>query len=907
MNKLLISTLVVLAVAAGFHESWAQPDEKKPDAPLTAEEQTAELAKLREIFASVDELPAKDARWVEVQAGSAERKTWHPGWLLRESEAEIQLLTGHGWKETFDKKKLAAKKPPTEFKWSDAWAVRNADFAKHCRDFMAEKKQTKDDPNEIGVYRFQRERREADAAVVDSAQLACWASATGNEELARLLLQRAMAKLRERLSRYPGLPTSNQVHQFVAGQTYPHTEDNLSRLLGEQDEDPRKVRRDSLDWKRAVAKIPYRADHDAILREIKQLERLIAEDKAWKEPTKEEFARLDVKQKADYWLHHLRDLNVTQTSSPGMCIVLTDSLFSGLLSQHLAKEGTPNAAVELKNLGYEALPRIIAHLDDDRPTRCVGFWRIYSPDGYYTLTYGDCCQQIFESIALQSIYYGENTSGYPLRDGKGKECKERAEKWWREFQKKGEKQVLIEAARRGDHDSYSNAERLVKKFPEAAFEPLREGIRAAKEEGIRSNLLYYLRKVKDDRVVAFLREQAMGPFLCARVNAIEGLLEREQEEAVALLVAEWMKRDPEKADRDDQRGLERLQDALARCGKEKAIAALVTKWKKIPLEWRQRILERLRDADKDFAGKPFTPAAVKAVEDLLVSCLSDREEGDRRQRTCDVAANVLAVRLGNPNLFDFANPLSVRNRRIIEVENVWRKKQGLKLLCLPEAERIPPVPDSIIAPLLKTLVESSTGQAQRDAGDKVERLGLGALPRVRKELLSLPKDHPARDAVSKLANRLACIVSEVRFSDDSVARPDNMRKAAELLKNQPLSEKAFVELLVAIHKLVPAESGGMVIALDRDGDDTGIQLEIRVLPRRDPPKGGAVHLRRHEEVVVDGRELLSSGSTTVGIGQETQAEWDSAVWKSLASSLREALTAPPEKQFQVRAEVSRGR
>src|SRR5262249_18542463 len=156
----------------------------------------------------------------------------------------------------------------------------------------------------------------------------------------------------------------------------------------------------------------------------------------------------------------------------------------------------------------------------------------------------------------------------------------------------------------------------------------------------------------------------------------------------------------------------------------------------------------------------------------------------------------------------------------------------------------------------------------------VERLGLGALPRVSKELASLPKDSQARECLSKLASRLACIVADIRFSDDSIARPESMRKAAEALKNQPLSEKAFAELLIAIHKLVPAESGGMVVALDRDGDDTGIQLEIRVLPRRDPPEGDAVHLRRCEEVVVDGKKLLSDQAMAVGIGQETKSEWD---------------------------------
>jgi hypothetical protein len=909
MNKSLILTWIILTIGAVPANSGSQSDEKQPKVPLSVAEQKAELAKLREIFASVDKLPAKRARWVEVQAGPAEQKTWRRGWLLCESDAEIQLLTQDGGKRTFDKKKLAAKKPPSEFIWSDAWAVRNGDFAKYCRDFMAQKKKkVKEDPNEFGVFRFQRDRAEADTAVVNAALLACWASATGHDELARRLLNRALDKLEERRSTYPGLPVSDKLHQFVAGQAYPHSESNWDTLLGGREQDPRESRLRSLKWNRALAKIPYRADHDAILREIKDLESLIAEDKAWKEPSKEEFASLDVKQKVAYWLHHLRDLNVTQTSSPGMCMVLTDSPWSFIESQDLAKKGTPNAAVELKKLGYQAIPQIIAHLDDARPTRCVGFWRSYSPEGYYTLTYGDCCQQIFEAIALHSIYERTSTSGYPIRDDLGKQCKERAEKWWLEFQKKGEKQVLIEGTMRGDRDSYSNAERLVKKFPDAAFEPLREGIRATKEDWIRSNMLNYMREVKDDRVVAFLREQAKGPYLYARVNAMQGLLERGQAEAVAMLVAEWMKLDPEKVDRYESHGPERLQAALAHCGNEKAIAALAAKWKKIPLDWRHRSLESLRDVDKDFARKSFTPAANKAVEGLLISCLDDREEGYRRQRTCDLAANALAVRWGNPKLFDLSAPLSVRNRLIVEVQNVWRNKQGLKPLPLPQVRRIPPIADSAIAPFLKTLLEPSSAQSQRDASGAVERLGLGALPRVRKELASLAKDHPARERLSKLANRLACIVSEIRFSDDSLARPNNMRKAAEVLKNQPLSAKAFVDSLIAIHKLVPAESGGMVIALDRDGDDTGIQLEIRVLPRQDPAEGGAVHLRRHEEVVVDGHEVLSSGSVTVGIGgQETPSEWTSADWKSLVSSFEEALQAPPEKQFQVRVEITRGR
>src|SRR5438552_3601471 len=101
MSKLLFLNLVVLSIGAVPSESRSQSAEKQPAVPLTAEEQKSELAKLREILTSVDKLPAKAARWVEVQAGPAQQKTWHKGWLLRESDGEIQLLTAAGQKETF--------------------------------------------------------------------------------------------------------------------------------------------------------------------------------------------------------------------------------------------------------------------------------------------------------------------------------------------------------------------------------------------------------------------------------------------------------------------------------------------------------------------------------------------------------------------------------------------------------------------------------------------------------------------------------------------------------------------------------------------------------------------------------------------------------------------------------------
>jgi hypothetical protein len=108
-------------------------------------------------------------------------------------------------------------------------------------------------------------------------------------------------------------------------------------------------------------------------------------------------------------MHRLRDADIEQTSSPGMCNVLGD--WHGLVPYQRDPK-KPNPAAELKELGVAALPQIIAHLDDTRPTRCKGFWRWYWPDSCYLLCYGDCCQQIFESMTGHSVFNRRYSNGY---------------------------------------------------------------------------------------------------------------------------------------------------------------------------------------------------------------------------------------------------------------------------------------------------------------------------------------------------------------------------------------------------------------------------------------------------------------------------------------------------------------
>ena len=143
-----------------------------------------------------------------------------------------------------------------------------------------------------------------------------------------------------------------------------------------------------------------------------------------------------------------------------------------------------------------------------------------------------------------------------------------------------------------------------------------------------------------------------------------------------------------------------------------------------------------------------------------------------------------------------------------------------------------------------------------------------SLNHLRNQIKSFKEDEPARKLLQVVASRIACTVVAAQFSDDSVAKPAEILAIANSLKSKPLSADDFVETVLAITKLVPANASGLCVAIDRDGDDTGMQLEIRLLPRNDPKPGESVHLGREEIIRVGGDHLHSSMGASAGIGSD---------------------------------------
>ena len=119
-------------------------------------------------------------------------------------------------------------------------------------------------------------------------------------------------------------------------------------------------------------------------------------------------------------------------------------------------------------LGYPAVPQLIAVLDSNTLTRSLGPIR-FTQDPDFVLTVGDCAEAILQRITGKS-YFGSQSGGdylsntYMSAAGEGPAARKTAEAWWADFQKKGEKQALVDAVTSGGHDAPAQAELLTQRY-----------------------------------------------------------------------------------------------------------------------------------------------------------------------------------------------------------------------------------------------------------------------------------------------------------------------------------------------------------------------------------------------------------------------------------------------------------
>lgn len=580
------------------------------------------------------------------------------------------------------------------------------------------------------------------------------------------------------------------------------------------------------------------------------------------------FEKLGLKGQIAELIFQLRDQNGHQWMQPGACDIFSDPR-DGMFGEP-GKGKSP--ASRLAAMGYDAIPQLIEALDDERFTRSVGFHRNFY-FSHYVLRIGDCAEEIISRIAGRSFYQRRSTSGAMIKDGQLHDVKAEIKAWYAEFTKKGDRQTLIDATSQGDGNSPQQAERLIEKYPEVAAGAISEGMKRARGI-VRVQLVELAARMKGEEPLALLLEEMRkGPTLAGRVTAAFGLRRRRRPEAIPAMIDEWRRLPPGELSEQDKDlspfydGDEELIAFLATSYDADAIKALSDDLQRQDVRRRLGVVSAfgehelltsqsgggiirtnsfglsgpLLEKQRSFAEWP--PAFSDAVEALLVNRLEDIEEcpdlagkwGDEKfsdPRVCDMAAFVLAQRWSDQYQFAISAKQAVRDRQRIVIANRWRKGHDVPLLPAVEQPVIMPAPDEQMKPLLAALLNAADDEAGKTAAAKIEDVGLPAIAAVRAELAKLNRDHPAGAELASVDRRLALTVRAVTLEPESAPPDAELKAQIATFKNKPIATDAVIDLILRVTQRLPSGATGIQFKASRAGDDTGVEVTIKLTKHR---------------------------------------------------------------------------
>jgi hypothetical protein len=396
------------------------------------------MAKIAAIFQATG-LNGGSHRWVEIECDPADSHFKIRGWLCRDEPEKIAIFESWGritvlrrpnGNETRPK---STKDPSVSFEDlitpRVAWVIRPGDLTEYCKAFIEKGIPA---PGMAGPFDSKGRplnymmNTELEFGMIRGCLLSYEAKHRGDAAMSRALLAKAVQAF-QRLPIQPLLSKRDLEECFVDICAEKMQQYAMSRANAGA------PRPDLLLTWEILAKLPAPCVAAEAKGLVEGYKSLIEEDRAWQEP--KWFGSLSTDQKVAYWMYRLRDLD--NSNDAGVVSFGRRRSPQRILNDFFLpppEHTNPNPARELAKLGKAALPAVIAHLDDTRPTRAG-----------HLLRYGDCCQQIFEAITGFTIFEQDGSEIYPVQMGKEKLCKQRAEKWWAEHQKdEGQKMSQLE-------------------------------------------------------------------------------------------------------------------------------------------------------------------------------------------------------------------------------------------------------------------------------------------------------------------------------------------------------------------------------------------------------------------------------------------------------------------------------
>lgn len=588
--------------------------------------------------------------------------------------------------------------------------------------------------------------------------------------------------------------------------------------------DPAVSRRELLAQFQAIAKnYPGSEYHARAEATAQRLAKMIAEEEQHAKSPPKPSGELSLEEKVRELIFQLREQNGQQFSQPGECDIFLDR-----------NNATNTAAHQLVNLGYPAVPQLIAALDDPTLTRSVGFHRNFY-FSHTVLTVGDCAAFILNRIAGKAFYTPQSTSSYLSKDGNVAQVRQDAETWWAEIQRKGERQTLIDATVAGA--APGQARLLCERYPEAAPAALMRGISASRTPWSRAQELGLLAAFSGPGVEQFLHHELReGPFMEGRVVAAAVLRDRGKPEATEVMIEAWKNYQGRSFDSENGAGL--VMQFLAQSDSPAAIDALS---RNMFERSAQEQLQLVQNVGGVYGGKNRSPATLNAVEKFLVAALPDAEETGiagtieakslNGSRICDLAGFYLTKNWPDRYDFDLAASRKVRDRQRLECQNVWRKANHLAELRLPQTQTV-----------------------QLTPGD---------------------------------ANK----VMAVEWAEGGVEPDKGFAGQIEALKDKLITAGDVVGILTAYATKPVAGTGGIQLRVRKDEDLTGVTISVRLLAGLAPQRGQ--NWKSVQQTATLGQKALLGmfGEMFMDYSQEAGR------WQELTRAANQAIAGPAATPF----------
>jgi len=668
-------------------------------------------------------------------------------------------------------------------------------------------------------------------------------------------------------------------------------------------------------FKDLAADFPESPHAERVANTVRILERMVAQDDAHAAAPARAWDTLSKDEQVAELVFQLRDQNGHQWSQPGWCDVFADP-----------REGQSPAA-RLVALGFDAVPRLIAALDDDTFTRSVGFWRDFT-FSHHVLRVADCAQAILSRIAGRNLWEPATTSSTMRSDGATPSVKQLAQAWWADVQQRGEEAVLAEGVRAGGRAALDQAASLLERFPGSAPAAIIEGIAKTEDEWSRVGLVDLLARVDPtEPVLAALRQElAKGPSLRVRLAAARALWQHGNQEGLDVALSAWAEAEdgaPSDPPEGDARG--ELVSFLVWSGKTRAMEALGHDLGTRPLHTRYLVVTCLSDhgpsslmamgpaatgGGASHAPEDGSDPWLRALEGVLAGRLEDldRVEGMSGSwdganfsdpRIGDLAAHILSRRFPERYEFDLGAGRAARDRARITALNTWRRVHDLEPLPLPERREVERTSKEVLGPLLAG-ASGVDAAARTDAFVRIRALGLAALPGLLEHSRTLDEGHAQRTSLLALACEIGARVVDVHVEGPAPNEGSALARAIAALANQPLGGERVAAVLRAAATELPAGSRGVRFECTREEDLTGVLVHVAFTPG-EPER----HINgpgwEHGVRVEVGRRALQGSHGSSSIDYLTQAE----AWDDTREKVDEAVAMPPDRTLTVRITLTR--